>query len=168
MLTIIFQDNEYFVQDNDDFVQDNNDFVQFNDYFVQFNDYFVQYNDYFVQYNGYFVQYNGYFVQVNELKSELEARGQSSKGLKSQLQARLQKLVKVKNTGWKEGFCFYLIVLSSYASSDKKSNFMKNSNRNCWRALKIIQKKFWEGTLLLPLRAPKRSIVQPKSKLGRG
>jgi SAP domain len=33
-------------------------------------------------------------TQVNELKQELEARGQTSKGLKSQLQARLQKLLK--------------------------------------------------------------------------
>ena len=34
--------------------------------------------------------------QVNELKQELEARAQTSKGLKSQLQARLQKLLKAE------------------------------------------------------------------------
>jgi hypothetical protein len=34
-------------------------------------------------------------MKVNDLKSELEARGQSSKGLKSQLQARLQKALQV-------------------------------------------------------------------------
>ncbi len=31
---------------------------------------------------------------MNDLKQELESRGQTSKGLKSQLQARLQKLLK--------------------------------------------------------------------------
>ena len=36
---------------------------------------------------------------MNELKGELEARGQSSKGLKSQLQARLQKLLQVTEPG---------------------------------------------------------------------
>jgi hypothetical protein len=42
------------------------------------------------------ISFNGWLVvlQVNELKQELEARGQTSKGLKSQLQARLQKLLK--------------------------------------------------------------------------
>ena len=33
---------------------------------------------------------------MNELKQELEARAQTSKGLKSQLQARLQKLLKAE------------------------------------------------------------------------
>jgi hypothetical protein len=33
---------------------------------------------------------------VNDLKQELESRGQTSKGLKSQLQARLQKLLKAE------------------------------------------------------------------------
>lgn len=35
-------------------------------------------------------------MKVNDLKSELEARGQSSKGLKSQLQARLQKALQTE------------------------------------------------------------------------
>ena len=33
---------------------------------------------------------------MNDLKQELESRGQTSKGLKSQLQARLQKLLKAE------------------------------------------------------------------------
>jgi hypothetical protein len=36
------------------------------------------------------------FYKVNDLKQELESRGQTSKGLKSQLQARLQKLLKAE------------------------------------------------------------------------
>jgi len=35
-------------------------------------------------------------MKVNDLKGELEARGQSSKGLKSQLQARLQKCIQTE------------------------------------------------------------------------
>ena len=80
-----------------------------------------------VHVNEYLFPVHDYFVQVNELKSELEARGQSSKGLKSQLQARLQKLVKVKNIEYKEGFCFYLLVLAHFPFHKKIKSHEKQT-----------------------------------------